>query len=186
MNWLTFAIFAFAAYVLETSLRSLFAIGDSGVSPNLLLILMTFVGLMAPATTVLWASIVCGLLVDLQGGATLEPVLGPAALGFLLAGYAVLQLRGLVFRESAATLVVMTFVAGVFAQLAIVMIYGLRNAAITPAEPIPGWDAATQLYHRFFVLLYSAAAAAPVGWVLFRFAGAFGLHHHKARNDRLF
>ncbi len=186
MNWITFIIAAFIAYVLDTGLRGLLALPqpDGGVSPSFLLVLMVYVGMLAPVSSVVWASLVCGALVDLRGGPVGEPILGPSSLGFLLGGYAVIQLRSLVFRESVATLAVMTFVAGILVQLATVMLYQVRNFGITPAESIGGWSAADALVRSFFLLLYSAAAAVPAGWLLFRLMGAFGFHHHHKPRDR--
>lgn len=186
MNWITFILAAFLAYVLDTGLRALLSLPEveGGVSPSFLLILMIYVAMLAPVSAVVWASLVCGALADLQGGPAGSPLLGPASLGFLLGGYAVVQLRSLVFRESIATLAVMTFVAGILIQLGIVMLYQMRNLSYTWAQPIEGWSAADALMRSFFLLLYSAAAAVPVGWVLFRLMPMFGFHHHHKPRDR--
>lgn len=174
MRWLIFTIAAFVAYVLETGLRNLLAIPDeAGAAPSFLLILAAFIGLMAPSPTVAWAALVLGLLTDLKTPLTSDGVLiGPAAVGFLAGGYALVQLRAMVFRESVLSLAVMTFTMGVFAQLVIVAILTVRG--LTPAGPIEGWDAPTQLLHRFFDLLYTVALSIPLGVLLFRYVQVWG------------
>lgn len=177
MNWLVFALITFAALVLETGLRTLFALGP-GVTPSFLLVIAVFIGLLAQPGVVVWSMLVLGVLTDIQGGPVAGGVIiGPAALGYLAGAYAVLQLRTLVFRESVFTLAVMTFVVGVFVQLVVVAMFTIRGLPIVPAEAIQGWSAAEQLVHRFLELLYSAVAAVPIGLVLFRFAGLWGFHH---------
>ena len=175
MNWLIFALFAFVTLVLDVGLRPLWAVPDAaaGVSPCLLLVLMTFIAMRAPSAAALWAGLVLGLLVDLQIGPA-GLVMGPAALGFLAGAYAVLQVRTLVFRQSVATLAVITFVAGIFVHLVSVALYTARGLPFTPAEFITGWDAAEQLVHRFLELLYTCAVAVPFGWLLLRLANLWG------------
>jgi rod shape-determining protein MreD len=172
MSWLIFTLVVFVAFSLETGLQTLLAIpGPTGVAPSFLLVVAVFIGLLAPSTTVAWAFLIIGLLVDLQPGPVREGViLGPAALGYLVGGYTVVQLRTLVFRESVLTLAVMTFIVGVFIELVIVMLYTARGLPITPADPIAGWSAADRLKDGFLQLVYSAALAVPVGALLFRYA----------------
>ena len=176
VNWITFAITAYICLALELGLRTLLLLPSSGaglVAPSFMLVLAVFVALMAPAATVPWAMLVLGALVDLTsttvpGG----PILGPAALGYLLGGWAVLQFRSMVFRESVLTVLVTTFVAGVFIQLTIVFLLAMRGP-IT-GEPIPGFSAADQLVHRFLELMYTVVFAIPLGFVLLRLMPAFG------------
>lgn len=183
MRWSTFAIVTLLALVLQAGLRPLLGVPDAlGVAPSFLLIEATFIGLLAPSATIAWAFLILGILADLQGGPVSGGVIvGPAAIGYLIGAYAVVQLRALVFRESAFTLAVMTFVVGVFVQLVIVALYTVRG--VLPAGPIEGWTAADQLMDRFFELLYSAALALPVGFVLFRLLPLWGFPK-VARSDR--
>jgi rod shape-determining protein MreD len=186
MRWLIFSLTIAAAYVLEVGLHTLLAVPrpDGGVSPSFMLVVAVFVGLLAPSTTVAWAFLVVGLLVDIKGGPA-GVILGPAAVGYLVGGYAIVQLRTLVFRESVLTLAVMTFVIGVFIHLTIVMLYTLRGLPMIPADQVANWSAADQLLHRFLELVYSAAVAAPLGFVLFRYAGIWGFPK-APRSDRHF
>ncbi|MEM9253416.1 MAG: rod shape-determining protein MreD [Planctomycetota bacterium] len=164
MNWAVFAVALWVALALERGLAPLLAIPDAttGVSPSFVLVLVVWIALQAPSLTALWAAIAAGLVLDAlgthydgRGG-----LLGPHALGYALGAYAVLQMRGMVFRQSGLTLGVMTFVAGVFAHLAIVALMALRGFPLGIADPVPGWDTSAELVGRFMQLLYTALAAA--------------------------
>jgi len=179
MNWLIFAIAAYLAYALDTGLRVLLSSG--GVSPSFLLILAVYLGLLAPHRTVIWSYLVLGILTDLQGVYTAEhTVLGPAALGYLVGAYAVLQLRGMVFRESIITVSVLSFAAGIFIHLTMLAI--LKFRALVTGEPMM-LSAADALVQGFLHLLYTAAAAVPVGFILLRTTPMWGFPG-KVRLDR--
>lgn len=165
MNWLAFTAAAYIAYALQGGLAPLWTLG--GVTPNLLLVLMIFVGLQAPRPVTLVAALLLGLLMDLRpsplpGGAAL---IGPHALGFLVGGYATLQLRSLLFRGSVISLVVMTLLVGGFTALTEVLLYSLRGLPLLAGEPMP-WRPLTQLLIRGQGLLYTAAVAVPAGLLL--------------------
>ncbi|MFA9478716.1 hypothetical protein ACERK3_10445 [Phycisphaerales bacterium AB-hyl4] len=184
MNWLIFIIAAYVLLALESGLRLLLQVW--GVSPSLLLVLAVYVGLMAPSAVVPWAFLILGLLTDLQPGPVRDgTVIGPAALGYLAGAYVVLQLRGMVFRESVLALAVLVLVVGIFVQLVYVALLTARGMGMLTAEPIVGWSTPDQLAHRFVMLLYTAVAAVPLGFVLFRTAGAWGFAN-RARTERHF
>lgn len=167
MNRIVFIVAAYAAVALEAGLAPLWSIphGDAAAGPSLLLILTCFIALLASPVTTGWAALVLGLIADASASV---PMLGPHALGFLLGAYVVLQLRSLVFRESVFTLAFMVLAAGVFAQLGAVALVATRALPITPASGVEGFVAANELVDRFFDVLYTAVAAMPVGWLLFR------------------
>jgi rod shape-determining protein MreD len=172
MRWLIFIIFAFAALVLELGLRNLLKLELAGdASPGFVLILAVFIATWAPPRVALWSGLILGLLLDLttpfmhEDGAYM--LMGPAALGYLLGSYAVVQLRGLMYRDSPFALAALVFLGGIFVHLMIVAVLTVRGLPFL-AYPIPGWDAPSQLYHRFWELLYSAIVAVPIGFVLLR------------------
>lgn len=170
MNWLIFSIAAYFGYALDTGLRVL--LSAKGVSPSFLLILAVYIGMLAPGRTVIWAYLAIGLLTDLQALYTAEvTVIGPAALGYLLGAYAVLQLRGLVFRESIITLSVLSFAVGIFIHLT--MLATLKFRAVVTGEPMLV-SAADALVQGFLHLLYTAAVAVPVGAILLRTTPMWG------------
>lgn len=173
MSRLTFVITAYAAVSIQAGLAPLWGVphGGSQATPSLLLILTCFLALMAPSLTAVWSAVILGLLADALSAV---PLVGPHALGFALGAYVVLQLRGLVFRESVLTLAFMTLAAGVFAHLGAVALIAIRSIPLTPGGAVEGFVAADELVGRFFDVLYTAAASVPVGWLLFRTASWWG------------
>src|SRR5699024_6262251 len=134
MNWLLFIIIAYLFLVLQTSLHALLMI--AGASPDLLLILLTFTGIMAPARVVGWAALVLGIAADLQVGPMSVAILGPATLGYLAGAYVILQLRILVFNKSLITFAAMVFIAGIAVYLVTVAMYSFRGLPWPLAQPV--------------------------------------------------
>lgn len=165
MNWPLFAITAYLVYALQQGLGHLWQL--NGVEPLLPLILLVFIGLQASATTVAWAAIVLGLLVDIETQQVTNLV-GPWALGFLAASYALVQLRNLLFRDSVITIAIMSFVAGIFAILVTTILYAMRGIPQLTGEGLADFSAADKLVDGFFLLLYTAALSLPVGYLLLK------------------
>jgi rod shape-determining protein MreD len=165
MNWLVFAIVTYLLLAVQTGLSAVLSF--RGLTPNLLLILAVFVGLSARPSVVLWSSLILGLLLDLQPGPAMggAAILGPHALGLLFGGWAVLQLRGLLFRESVITLVLLTLAVGVFASLVEVAIYALRGLGFLAGQPVE-WRATSHLGRRMLEACYAAGLAIPLGLLL--------------------
>jgi len=166
MNWLTFTLVTYVLLCAEIGLRGALRLGE--VYPSFLLILMVFIGLTASPMTVAWAALILGLLADLQPTTGALAIPGPAAIGYLVGAYAVVQLRNLLFRESVLTLAIMVFAVGLFVNLAEVALYSFRGLGFLADEPIPGWSAPGELVTRFLRLLYSAVVAVPLGWLLIK------------------
>ncbi|MEE9405492.1 MAG: rod shape-determining protein MreD [Algisphaera sp.] len=165
MNLLVFTATAYLAYALQGGLAPLWTYRNT--TPNLLLILLVFVGLNAPRHLALVAALVLGLLMDLRPSPLADGavLLGPHALGFLAAGYATLQLRNFLVRKSIITLVIMTLVAGAFAALVQVLLLSLRGLPMLANEPM-AWSATAQLMLRGQNLIYTTVAAIPIGLLL--------------------
>ena len=165
MNRITFAIATYLFLALQNGLGPLWTVG--GVTPSLILILGVFVGVSAPRTTVMWSMLILGVLLDLQPGPLRHSgvILGPHAVGYLIGGYSLLQLRGLLFRESVITIVLLVCAVGGFAAMVETLIYALRAMPWLAADPLP-WSPMQQLGHRLTELLYSALVAIPFGLML--------------------
>ena len=165
MNPLVFLAAAYLAYAFQGGLAPLWTVRDT--TPSLLLILLVFVGLNAPRVATLTAALVLGLLMDLRPGplANGAVLVGPNALGYLAAGYATLQLRNFLFRQSVITLVVLILTAGALSGLVEILLLGLRGLPLLAGEPMT-WSATTQLLLRGRSLLYTAALAIPLGLLL--------------------
>ncbi|MEM6332556.1 MAG: rod shape-determining protein MreD [Planctomycetota bacterium] len=170
MNWAVFGLALYLALAIERGLAGLLAIPDSvsGVSPSFVLILVTWVALQASSSTSLWAGLIAGLAVDLVAGADSGGLVGAHALGYALVAFAVLQMRGMVYRQSGLTLGVMTFLGGLFGHLAIVLVLSLRGMPLLPAEALAGWDTTDQLARRFAELIYTGVVASILPLVLSR------------------
>ena len=191
MRWSVFLIFAYLCLALEVGLDTL--LHYNGVAPSFVLILAVFVGLAAPQMTVIWCMLVLGLLTDLtRSHATAQQqvlwLVGPATLGYLCAGFVMLQLRSLVLRDSLISLAVMVFVAGLFARLVTVAVLTLRGLSWFAADPVVN-GSADLLVKSFGELVYSAIVALPVGMALMRSRPLWGFasskggspHRHRTR-----
>lgn len=184
MNWVLFAITTYLLLAIQGGFAEAWVLGQA--TPNLLLVFAVFIGLSARPAVVAWSLLLLGVLLDLQPGplAGRAIVLGPHALGFLVGAYAILQLRNLLFRESVFTMVLMTLAVGSFAALVEVLLYALRGMPMLGNDPT-GWRATEQLGYRLFEVLYSAAAAIPLGWLLNRTRRWWGFTARK-RQERIF
>ncbi len=180
MNWLTFTILAYLSYALQLLVSARWP--TPGHEPMLLLILLVFIALQAPAIAVGWSALLLGLLVDIMLQQHETGLIGPWALGFLAAGYALVQLRNLLFRDSMFTIAIMTLVAGVFALLVATTLHAMRqNITLLGNEPVANFKAADQLVHGFIVLLYSAVVAIPAGYLLLRSRPLWGFSQRGMR-----
>ncbi|MEZ6190872.1 MAG: hypothetical protein R3C45_06220 [Phycisphaerales bacterium] len=172
MNWLAFSITTYIFLLMQVGMTTLFGIPDAeGALPDFLLIFAVFVGMQAPARMVGWSMLTVGLCANLLPGPVPDgPILGPEALGYLGGAFAVLQLRTLLFRESVFSLAIMVFFVGIFIQLITVALYTGRGLPLFLGQPVPNWSASNELFTRFLMLLYSAFAAVPIGFVLLKLA----------------
>ena len=165
MNRLVFLLAVYVLLAVQSGLAPLWSFGSGG--PNLLLILAAFVGTSAARTTVLFSLLLLGLLLDLQPGPTRASgvILGPHAVGLLIGGYAVLQLRSLMFRESTVTIVIMTLVLGSLNAAIETLLYTLRGLPWLAGDPLPNGSLA-QLGHELRQVGYTAVVAVPLGLLL--------------------
>jgi rod shape-determining protein MreD len=187
MNWPIFALFAFVMLVFERGLHLLLAVGGTevtgGVSPSFMLILLVYVGMFAPPMKLAWAAIALGVLLDVTYAWAVPPpvgytmIIGPHALGFLVGAYTLTQLRAMIFRGSPLTMAVVVFLIGIFVSLVTVFLLRLRGLIV--ADAIVNFSAIDELVHRFLQLLYTAAAALPVGLVLSKFTPLFAFQTTK-------
>jgi rod shape-determining protein MreD len=172
MNWLTFAIAVYLGYALQILLGARWPM--TGHEPMVLLVLLVFIGLQAPAMVVAWTAVILGLLTDILLQQHTVGLVGPWAIGFLAAGYALVQLRNLLFKDSMFTIGIMTLVAGIFALLVATMLHAFRGIPLLGNETVVGFTAAQQLFDGFFTLLNTAVFAVPLGYGLLKMRNAWG------------
>jgi rod shape-determining protein MreD len=167
VRWPIFAVFAFAALVLQLSARNALTLYSLwGISPDVVAALVVFVALFAPRTGALWAAWGLGLLVDLspQDHAGGYYVVGPHALGYTAGAYLVLQLRTMVFRRRALTVGFLTSLALVAASLVAVMLLSIRS--FYAGDGAMGYGPMSDLGQRCMIAMYSGLVAVPLGWLL--------------------
>lgn len=176
MNWIVFAVFAWIAMAFETGFRDALQLGSTAISPSLAMILVAFVALWAPTRHALPAAIVVGLLLDFNdlistttGG---EPVvvLGRHAIGCLVASYAVVTMRGMMFRRNVITIVVLSGVTMALTQIVAIAMLKFRSLY----DVIIVSDAASQLGAQLGSAVYTAAIAFAVGPLLNKLKRLFG------------
>jgi len=115
-----------------------------------------------------------GLLVDISTGLYREGggivfVAGPHALGYVVGGMLLLQLRSLVFRERVLTIVLLTILCGLVVSVVCVGVFVVRSWYPESLSTVYFQTSATKvLLQRFIGVLYSALLAIPVGWFLVR------------------
>jgi len=177
MNWFVFAFVSWITFGLELALQPTLDAGSRGVHPSMVIPLMVFAALYAPRKQALWSAIVLGVLMDLvspmsriDGGIAI--IVGPHALGFLLACHFILAIRGSLIRRNPLTLVMISVAASFIAQILVIAIFTARDLGTNPLI----WDASDQLVERSFSSLYTAISALALSIVFFALAPAFGFH----------
>ncbi|MEM6749611.1 MAG: rod shape-determining protein MreD [Planctomycetota bacterium] len=148
----------------------------AGAEPEPLLIFAVALGLLAPERQALWSAIALGALSDLSGAPVAEtsPIVGPRALGYALAAWAILRARPLLVRDSWRTLALATPAAVILVTVVSVALLGLRQAPFFAGEPVVG-GAGGYLLERMGDGLYTALLGVPLGWLLLRMRGVLGL-----------
>lgn len=179
MNGLIFAILAYLGFALQLVLTPAWPM--QGHEPMVLLILLVFIGLQAPPMAVAWSALVLGVCTDILREDMAVGLIGPWAIGFLVAGYAVVQMRNLLFRDSMFTIGIMTLIAGIFALLVATTLQAFRGIPLFGNDPIAAFKASDALYHGFFTLLNTAVFAILLGIALLRTRAIWGFSGRGSR-----
>lgn len=185
MRWSVFLILAYVFLGLELGLADLLQIGANGPSPSWLIVVMVYVASVAPALTALWAAMILGILNDLSAihagpNETVQVILGPYAIGYVLGALATLQLRTVVYRRHPLTMSLLALVSGLAVHATVWILYLFRDVLAhfsTFFDPVTvsAWDS---LVARLLLVLYTAAFALPLGWLLIKLGPLFGFQVH--------
>lgn len=156
MRWPVFACFALAFLVIDVSFAQVVMLG--GYAPSFTVALVTYLALFAPRLTALWAAWWLGLLLDLateipHGPGRSAPMIGPHALGFVFACFALLQVRSMLIRRHLVTVAIAAFAVGVMAALVRVFVVAAH-----------GW------YEPDVIGFARGSAMAELGWEVGRAA----------------
>lgn len=179
MNWFLFAILAYLGFALQLVLTPAWPM--QGHEPMVLLVLLVFIGLQAPPMAVAWSALVLGVCTDILCEDMEVGLIGPWAIGFLVAGYVVVQLRNLLFRDSMFTIGIMTLIAGIVALLVATTLQVLRSIPLFGNEPIAAFKASDALFFGFFTLLNTAVFAILLGFPLLRTRAMWGFSGRGSR-----
>lgn len=160
MRWLPFLILSYLSVCVQFALGGALRWGEA--TPNLVMLLVVFVGLHAPLRTALSAAFVAGLMHDVIAG---------HGLGTYVVGYAIVvalasQLRDVMYPDHAVTHVAVAFVGGVALATYLEVRHGVRSCFFADEPPIA-------FGRRLLAALASAALAIPVIWLLRRMRRMF-------------
>jgi len=186
VNWLVFAVFAWLALGLETGLKDALQLGSSGVAPSFVMTLLAFVAASSTRSAALWAAASVGAALDLlnaqpvPGGVDEVVVFGPYTLGCMLAAYATVTTRPLVFRRSTIALAFLTFVFAAMAAVVVTALLAVRSWY----DPTIEIAAGRELLLRLGAALYSAGLALLLGPALGFLAPLFGFPQGSSRERR--
>lgn len=185
MNIWLVVLLGWAGIGLETGLKETLTLrlGSVVAQPSFVIPLAAFIALCAPPAQVLWACMALGVVLDLTAprptAAGSLTVLGPYAIGLMLAGWFVLLVRGLVIRRNPLTLVVVSVLASLICHIWVTAIFTARRI-IDSAD----WHATSELLSRVCSSLLTGGSALVLALVLLPLAPMLGLHTGHARNWR--
>lgn len=164
MNWVVLALITWVFFGIELGLRDAFRLGLGGIAPSFVFVLLSYIAITARPQLVLWCCVLFGVLTDLTGpvemagGAPPLTVVGPHALGFLLAGQLMVSMRALLMRANPPTLAFTAGVGYAVAQIVAVGLFTLRSWMFGGVEWHPT--------HELLVRLGSAACTGVLGFLL--------------------
>ena len=176
LGWLVLGLEAGTKGVLS------FPVGPASASPSFMIPLMVFICICASPQHALWSALFLGLGVDLawQYPAAAEPmtVLGPNALGFVLAAQFILAVRGLVIRRNPLTVAAVSIPAAAIVHIVIVAILTVRQSWDTTLS----WAPTSQLAARMLSALLTGGSGLLLGVLLMPLAPALGMNSGLARH----
>ena len=186
MNWVVFAIAAWVTLGFEFGLRDALQLGDLNIAPHFAIILLVFVTLWATQGAALTAGLLLGIALDLFYQVKLNDgsdivVLGPHALGCVLATYAVLNMRALMFRKNVLAIAFLSLVAAALLQVVVTALLTVRGSY----DAVEFGSAASELGQRLASALYTGVVALAYGAILTIFRRFFDFQSSRAGGFRI-
>jgi len=188
MNRIAFAVMLWICVGMEKGLCDAFALGTTGVKPSPVFILVTLVAMFATPLAATWSAFIAGLVLDLifeyqlkDGGPSIT-IIGPRALGFVVAVQLILTLRGLVFRRNPLTMGFLAFTGGSVALAVAASIIALR---VLFGTPLTSFSLSSELVRALASAAYTGGVAPVLAFALLPLAGRMGLPvQHASRFGR--
>lgn len=177
MNWVVFSLVLWGLMGLELGLKDALRLGETPVAPSFVMSLAVVVSLAAPTNAALWACLAIGVVLDLTNpievlaGGPDRTVLGPYALGHVLACQLVLTMRGLMMRKNVLTVGFLALFCSFVCHVVVTAILAIRlrydhGVVFEPTQ---------ELMWRFGSSLYSGIAGIVLGAALLPLLGTMGL-----------
>lgn len=176
MKWITFVLAAWVCVGLQMGLTGVLELGPTKVAPSLVFVLAAFVAINAQPLIALWSSLALGLIMDLVTGAPLgeghgvATIVGPNALGYLLACQLILAMRGMLNRRNPLSLAFLSLAGNAVAQIVVLTFFSLHRWYGDPIVP----GGTSELWSRLGAALYTGVAGLALSLVLIPLSNAFG------------
>lgn len=183
LNWPLFVLVAWILFGLELGLRPALRLGPTEIAPSFVVPLLVFVALSAPSGVVCWTALALGLVTDLtnivptRDGGPSVTIVGPYALGYLLAGQLVLTLRSMMIRRNPFTMAFLAVLATALAEIVVICLFTIRRAYGDPVV----WDALHELTMRLGTALVTGLTGLVLALLLNPLGQALGLHAPQQR-----
>lgn len=182
MRWPVVALVGYVLIGLELTVRRALAIGPpdaATIAPSFIIPFLVFVAMSAPVVPTLWVALLMGLAVDIRSprdGGTLL-VVGPYAIGYMAGAYLVVTMRGLMFRRNPLSVMFLSLLASLLAELIVVAFFSIRGM-----YSATDFSAGRELVHRLLSSVYTALTTAWVlALVFLPMTNLFGFQEQHAR-----
>jgi len=160
MRWLPFVLLSYLFVCVQFALGAALRWGEA--TPDLVLLLVVFVGLHAPPRVALAGAVAAGLMADVVAGQGI----GTYAVGYALVAALCGQLRDVLYPDHAVTHVTVTLVGGLAVATYLEVRHGVRSIFFADEPTIA-------FVRRALGSAATAALAVPVIWALRRMRRAF-------------
>ncbi len=178
MNRLVALLCGWVAMGLETGLKETLSVraGSFTGTPSFVVPLVAFIGLCAPNGAALWASLALGAAMDLTAGRSQAngqaiTIVGPYAIGMVLACQLVLVVRGVVIRRNPLTVMAMSMLSGLVCQICVTAMLVVHRVV----DSSFAFNATHELFERAFSAILTGGTGLAMGLVLVPMSGLFGL-----------
>lgn len=163
MNPLAFMVLLWLGAGAEWGFRDALQLGSVSIAPSFLFIVLAFIALWATPSAALWAGLSIGITLDLLHQLPTSHgidavVIGPGAIGCLVAAYLVVNMRAILLSRNLFTAPFVTLLAMIVAQVIAVALLAIRGTYDT----IEFGPAGAELMQRLASALFTGVLAIPV------------------------